>query len=175
MKGGTIFLVLLGLSIAGVGGVFTVLMWNSYERAVSQHAWPQVDGVVLSSEVEEWKEHDFTPMEYRLKVLYGYEWKGEPKTGSRFDFRGNPKYNKLDKIEALVEKYPTGKKIRVYVRPDDADFAMLKPDSKAAGYSIWFPMLFVVGGLGIAVRAIRMELGARSGERGVKNLTQSHP
>ena len=41
-----------------------------------------------------------------------------------------------------------------YVNPSDPDFAVLKPDTKAAGYSIWFPLLFVVGGLGITVRAI---------------------
>ncbi|MEY3394837.1 MAG: hypothetical protein RL346_1073 [Verrucomicrobiota bacterium] len=155
MKGGMVFLVLMGLAIAAIGALFTLLMWNSYTRAVEQHAWPQVDGVVLSSVMEEWLEHDFTPPEYRLNILYGYEWKGERKTGSRFDFRGNPKYNKREKIEKLLEAYPAGKKIRVYVKPDDANFAMLKPDSKAAGYSIWFPLLFVFGGMGIVVRAIR--------------------
>jgi len=36
----------------------------------------------------------------------------------------------------------------------DHDFAVLKPDSQAPGYSIWFPALFVVGGLGIAFRAL---------------------
>ena len=33
-------------------------------------------------------------------------------------------------------------------------FAVLKMDSQAAGYSIWFPGLFVIGGLGIAGRAL---------------------
>jgi hypothetical protein len=32
---------------------------------------------------------------------------------------------------------------------------VLRPDSLAPGYSIWFPSLFVIGGLGIAVRALR--------------------
>jgi hypothetical protein len=41
-----------------------------------------------------------------------------------------------------------------FVNPAQPDFAVLKPDTKAAGYSIWFPLLFVVGGLGIVVRAI---------------------
>lgn len=155
MKGSTVFLILLGLSIAAIGGFFTMLMWKSYGRAVEQRAWPQVDAVVLSSEVEEWQHDEFSPMEYRLKILYGYEWKGEPKTGERFDFRGNANYNKRNKIEGLVKDFPAGSKTKVYVNPDDPDFTMLKPDSKAAGYSIWFPMLFVAGGLGIAVRASR--------------------
>jgi hypothetical protein len=39
------------------------------------------------------------------------------------------------------------------VNPHDPDFAVLKPDSLAPGYSIWFPALFVIGGLGMTVRA----------------------
>jgi hypothetical protein len=155
MKSSTVFLVMLGLAIAGVGGLFTGLMWKSYQRAVEQHGWPKVDAVVLSSEIEEWEENEFSSMEYRLKILYGYEWKGERKTADRYDFRGNPKYNKRNKIESLSEGFPVGKKIQIYVNPNDADFTMIKPDSKAAGYSIWFPMLFVVGGLGISIKAIR--------------------
>ena len=162
MKGSTVFLVMLGLVIAGVGGLFTWLMGMSYMRAVEQREWPQVEAVVLSSEMEEYQHDEFSPMEYRLKILYGYEWKGEPKTGDRYGVRGNPKYNKRDKIEGLVEAYPVGKRISVYVNPADANFAILKPDSKAAGYSIWFPMLFVVGGLGIAFRAIRGALRTRN-------------
>jgi hypothetical protein len=158
MKGSTVFLVMLGLVIAGVGGLFTWLMGMSYMRAVEQRTWPQVEGVVLSSEIVKYKHDDFSPMEYRMNILYGYEWKGESRTGERYGFRGNPKYNKRNKIAGLVEASPVGKKITVYVNPADVNFTMLKPDSKAAGYSIWFPMLFVIGGLGIALRAVRSYL-----------------
>ena len=154
MKASTVFLIFLGLVIAAAGGVFTFLMWESYQRAVDQRAWPQVDALVLSSELEEWQHDEFSPKEYRMKILYGYEWEGERKTGERYGFRGNPKYNKRNKVENLVESFPEGEKIKVYVNPSDPDFTIIKPDSKAPGYSIWFPMLFVVGGLGISVAAI---------------------
>ena len=154
MKASTVFLVLLGLAIAAIGGLFATLMWISYSRAVEQREWPQVDAVVLSSEVEEWRHDEFSQMEYRVKILYGYEWNGEGKTGDRYGFRGTPNYNKRDKVEGIVESYPAGKATKVFVNPDDPDFAILKPDSKAAGYSIWFPMLFVIGGLGVAIRAV---------------------
>jgi hypothetical protein len=39
------------------------------------------------------------------------------------------------------------------VNPAEPSFAILKTDSLAPGYSIWFPALFVVGGLGITFRA----------------------
>ncbi|MEP2775237.1 MAG: DUF3592 domain-containing protein [Luteolibacter sp.] len=155
MKGSTIFLILLGLAISVIGGLFTVLMWESYSRAVDQRSWPQVEAVILSSEVEDWKHDEFSPREYRFKVLYGYEWKGVPKTGERVTARGNASYNKRAKPANLLEQLPAGTKTTVYVNPEDVDFTILQPDSKAAGYSIWFPMLFVVGGLGIVAMAVR--------------------
>ncbi len=163
MKGSTVFLILLGLAIAAIGGFFTVLMWKSYGRAVEQRSWPQVEAVILSSAVEEWKHDDYSPQEYRLKILYGYEWMGEAKTGERYDFRGNANYNKRDKIEAMVKRLPAGSTATAYVNPKDPDFTILKLDSKAAGYSIWFPLLFVVGGLGVAIRALLKCFPAKKG------------
>ncbi|MGJ8645137.1 MAG: DUF3592 domain-containing protein [Luteolibacter sp.] len=154
MKGSTIFLVLLGLSISAIGGLFTVLMWNSYARAVDQRSWPQVEAVILSSEVEEWKHDEFSPREYRFKVLYGYEWKGAAMTGDQLSARGNPSYNKRQKPDNMLEQWPVGTKTIIYVNQEDPNNTILKPDSKAAGYSIWFPMLFVIGGLGISLRAV---------------------
>jgi hypothetical protein len=164
MKGSTVFLVILGLIIASLGGLFVVLMGMSFMRAVDQRAWPQVQGVVISSEIEEYRYNEFSSKEYRLIIRYGYDWKGDRKTGERYGFRGNPKYNKRNKIEDLMSSYPVGEKVTVYVNPADENFTMLKPDSKAAGYSIWFPMLFVIGGLGIALRAIRAEIRDKSEE-----------
>lgn len=166
MKGSTIFLVLLGLCIAAVGGVFTVLMWHSFRGAVEQRSWPQVEAVVLSSELEEWQHDEFSPREFRLKILYGYEWQGVAMTGERYGFRGNPFYNKRNKVAGLVEEFPVGKVVLVYVNPEDPGFTMIKADSKAPGYSIWFPLLFVVGGLGIAGRAVWRTLQTR-GDKGL--------
>jgi uncharacterized iron-regulated membrane protein len=154
MKGSTVFLVMLGLIIASLGGLFVVLMGMSYMRAVDQREWPQVQGVVISSEIEDYRHNEYSSKEYRLKIRYDYDWNDERKTGERYGFRGNPKYNKRNKIEDLVNSYPVGKKVTVYLNPADENFTMLRLDSKAAGYSIWFPMLFVIGGLGIALRAI---------------------
>lgn len=154
MKSATIFLIILGLCISAIGGVFTFLMWKSYERAVDQRTWPQVEAVILASEMEQWRHDEFSPQEYRFNVLYGYEWEGEAKTSERFGVRGNPSYNKSPKIEKKLEEFPAGAKVMAYVNPEDPDYAILQPDSKAAGYSIWFPMLFFFGGLVIAGRAV---------------------
>ena len=145
---------LLGLSISGIGGLFAFLMWQSYSRAVDQSSWPQAEGIILTSETRAFKHDPYSPTEYQLKLLYGYEWAGKAMTGELLSVRGNPNYNKRDKIDSLVKKYSLGARVRVYLNPDDHRIAILKTDSKAAGYTIWFPLLFVIGGMGIITRAV---------------------
>jgi hypothetical protein len=40
------------------------------------------------------------------------------------------------------------------VHPQNPALAVLKPDSLAPGYSIWFPGLFMIAGLGITINAL---------------------
>lgn len=154
MKSSTVFLVLFGLVTSLIGGLFTALMWDSFQRASAMHGWPQVEAVILSSGIDERRHDEFSAKEYQVKLLYGYEWRGEAKTAELLTARGNPWSKDLARTERQLEKFPAGSKTMAYVNPADPDYAVLKPDSKAAGYSIWFPLLFVAGGLGIAVRAL---------------------
>ena len=59
------------------------------------------------------------------------------------------------KAEKMAEKFPEGSRQTCFVNPSDPAFAVLKLDSKGPGYSLWFPLLIVVGGLGIIVGAVR--------------------
>ena len=154
MKASIVLLVIFGLITVGIGGLFTALMWDSYQRASAMHAWPQTEALILSSEIEERKHDEYSAKEYRVKLLYGYEWKGEAKTGELIVARGNPWAKERARAERQLENFPEGLKTMAFVNPAQPDFAVLKPDTKAAGYSIWFPLLFVVGGMGIVVRAI---------------------
>lgn len=70
MKASSVFLILFGLIIAGIGGLFTALMWDSYQRASAMHAWPQAEAVILSSEIEERRHDEYSAKEYRVKLLY---------------------------------------------------------------------------------------------------------
>jgi hypothetical protein len=45
-------------------------------------------------------------------------------------------------------------KVEAYVNPDDPTEALLEHETKAPGYSIWFPAWFLVGGLMVFFRAL---------------------
>lgn len=147
------FLTLTGVSIALLGALFVWLMARSFLRAREMRAWPEVPCVILSSEIEERIHDPQSPREFRLDVSFGYEWQGAAKTGDHLSLRGSPWSSKRDVAEGRAAEFPAGKSTTCRVNPENPDFAVLKPDSLAPGYSIWFPALFVVGGLGIATRA----------------------
>ena len=150
---GRIFLVSLGLILAAIGAFFVWLMGRSYLRAHEMRAWPEVPCVVLSSELEERRHDPDSPMEFRQDISFGYEWHGASHTGDRLTLRGSPWSSKRAEIESRVAEFPVGKSITCRVDPAHPDISVLAPDSLAPGYSIWFPALFVVGGLGISIRA----------------------
>lgn len=148
------YLVILGLAVALIGGLFVWLLAKSYMRAKEMRTWPEISCVILSSEIEERRHDPNSPIEYRQNLVFGYEFNGQAFTGDHLSLRGNPWSSKRELAEKRVAQYPIGKSVTCRVDPSNPGFAVLKPDSLAPGYSIWFPGLFVIGGLGIVFRAI---------------------
>lgn len=151
---GRCFLAGIGLFTALIGGVFVWLLARSYLNAREMRAWPEVECVILSSVVEERMHDPHSPREYRVDLLYGYEWDGVARTGTRLTMRGNPWSSKRVLADKRAAQYPAGTTTTCRVDPANPDYAVLRPDSLGPGYSIWFPALFVIGGLGVTTRAI---------------------
>lgn len=147
------YLAILGLFLALIGGVFVCLMGRSFLRAREMRTWPEVVCMILSSEVEERRHDENSPAEFRQDLSFGYTWKGEARTADHLTLRGSPWSSNRALAEGRVAQFPVGMSTTCHVDPTKPDFAVLKPDSLAPGYSIWFPALFVIGGLGITVHA----------------------
>lgn len=157
--GTRIYLTAIGLLLALIGGVFSWLMWRSFARARAIEAWPQVPCAILESGVEsrrddpDWPEA--MPQEYRFRVRYRYDWDGADYEGDRHRLRGSSWSSSEENVLPLVAEYPAGSVAECRVNPEDPEVAVLEGESKAPGYSLWFPLLFVVGGVGIVVGAWR--------------------
>lgn len=147
------YLAILGLVLAFLGAVFVLLMGRSFLRAREMRTWPEVACVILSSEVGERRHDENSPMEFREDLSFGYTWNGTAHTGDHLTLRGSPWSSDRGLVEARTAEYPVGMATTCHVNPAAPDFAVLKTDSLAPGYSIWFPALFVIGGLGITIRA----------------------
>ncbi len=156
-RGGRWFFAGMGIFLALVGVLFIFLLGRSFLRAWDMRSWPEVKCVVLASEVEERRHDEFSPMEFRQLLIYGYEFNGEARTGTHLTLRNNPWSSNRELVEQRAAQMPVGQQTTCRVNPASPDFSVLEPDSLAPGYTIWFPGLFVVGGIGVFVRALRRD------------------
>lgn len=154
-RAGPWFLAGMGLFIALVGLLFVALLGRSFLRAWDMRSWPETSCVILTSDVGEKRHDEFSPIEFRQELTYGYEWQGESFTGDHLTLRDNPWSSKRELVAQRAAELPPGTVTSCHVDPTKPSHSVLALDSLAPGYTIWFPGLFAVGGLVIAVRALR--------------------
>lgn len=151
---GRLFLCLIGVMLLLAGGVFEWLLWRSYQHAKATRQWPQVEALVLESEIAE-RQYMGSPKEYSARVLYVYNYESKEYRSSRISPRGSKWTKSLDEANNQLSEYPLNDHPSVWVNPEDHSLSILKHDTKAAGYTLWFPALIIVGGGGIVVSAFR--------------------
>lgn len=153
-RGSKAVLVLMGLILVCAGGVFTAVLWHSGQRALETRQWTAVPCTVLFSSVDpdKWSAND--PLKWRLRVQYRYVWEGKEITGTNVRRVEGPTPHK-ERAEAVAARYPPGKQTECFVNPARPDQAILEHETKAAFYTLWWPLLFVTGGLGMIVAAFR--------------------
>ena len=152
---GPLYLCFIGLAVLLMGALFMGLLWKSYVGAKETRAWPVVEGVVLEASVAERKLGPQIPQEYSVGLSYSYDFEGQPYQGDHLTRRENPWYKDRERVEVGLKEFSMGTRVEVFVNPEEPEEAVLKHESKAGGYSIWFPGLFVVAGLGIILSALR--------------------
>jgi hypothetical protein len=149
------FMIGIGIALVMIGSLFVWLLGRSFLRAYEMKSWPEVACVIVSSYIEERIHDPQSPPEYRHNLSFGYEWQGKALTSDKFTLRGSPWSSSQNNAANGLKLYPPGSSQHCKVNPQQPEIAVLKTDSLAPGYSIWFPCLFVVGGIGIIIRAIR--------------------
>ena len=153
-RGGLLYLALIGFFLAVLGGVFVLILGKGYLKAKETRGWDTHEGTVIRSQVGEREIGPEVPVEYTHDLLFEYQVGGELYQGDRVKRRANPYFKNKAKVERWVEDWPVGKQVEVFVNPDNPQEAVLDHDTKAPGYSIWFPGLFLVGGLVVFFRAL---------------------
>ena len=145
---GKLFLCMIGVMLLIVGGVFEWLMIRSYLHARESRAWPEVEAVVLRSEIEARQIMGY-PQEVRFNILFEYDHKGQEITSESLSPRGSKWTKDEASVHQLAVDYQVGTVHTAWVNPDRPDKAILRHDSKAAGYTLWFPALIMIGGSGM--------------------------
>jgi hypothetical protein len=131
-----------------MGVLFGWLLLRSYQNASATRDWADTEAVVLHSMVEQ-RQIKGSPIEYRLKLLYGYEYEGASFTSDKISPRGSKWSKDENAVAELAKNYSEQSVQTAWVNPSDPSIAILTHDTKAAGYTIWFPVLFIVAGIGM--------------------------
>jgi len=143
----------MGAALIVAGLVFVRYLWDDYRRAATMDSWVETPCRIVSSGIDDSELTQRGMTKYILEVEYRYEFEGERYLGDRVR-RLPTESGHAKKIRNKLEKYPVGRETRCWVDPDDPASAVLKKESKAALYSIWFPGLFILGGAGMVLSAI---------------------
>jgi len=151
-----LFKTALGLALIAMGAGGTFVLWRSWQRAEETRTWKPVEAVVLSSQVLTDRPTMHSPLMYTAEVHYRYTTDGKSFTSRRVKRVQGPTSHK-DAADATTAKYRPGNPVTCYVNPAQPDFAILEHDSRAGLYTIWFPLLFVIGGTGMVVAALRQK------------------
>ncbi|MDT8391849.1 MAG: DUF3592 domain-containing protein [Lentisphaeria bacterium] len=146
---GIIFLV-VGLVVATWGGMEIL-------KAKASQNWPTVDGRVTHSEVDQHRETSTNnnssrrETKYTANIHYTYDYEGASYTGKRVCFGGSRK-GSSSMANQIVNRFPLGKTVEVYVDPAKPATACLEPGVTAMAYiPLGIGVIFAVVGLGITV------------------------
>jgi hypothetical protein len=150
---GRIWKIVMGLLLVVVGSVFVNYLWSAYQRAAKMDSWIETPCQIVSSSIDDTGRNQKGLPKYTLEVTYQYNYEGKERTGDRFK-RLPSEASDPRKVKSKLKNLEAGKRTVCYVNPAIPDEVVLKKDTKAALYSIWFPCLFVVGGLGMISSAI---------------------
>ncbi len=155
----------VGLALAAGGAFFCWALWFAYQRASETDLWVETPCQIVVSAVAEAEGKDqYEREQYEFLVRYHYVFEGTPYNSERVKYSpsGPILASDREKIEKWVKRFPPGMETACYVNPDTPAEAVLKKNTKAPLYTLWFPLLFVAAGLGIAVSSL---LRGRKGQR----------
>lgn len=155
---GTIFICMIGLMLISVSVIFEWLMLRSYLNAKETRQWPSVEAVILSSDIKE-RKISGSPVEARFEVMFEYSYRDQVYRSKKLSPRGTKWTRDKDSVKDLMFKYPVASAHKAWVDPQSPDAAILKHDTKAAGYTLWFPVVIMVGGCGMIWGALRSKHG----------------
>lgn len=151
---GRLWLLLLGTLLALAGAVFTWVLWTAWQRAEETRRWAPTSCRIVVSKVAMERPTPNSNPAYRADIRYDYVFNGVHHTGTRLKRVDSPSQHQ-DVVIQRLQPWPPGSESTCFVNPASPGMAVLKHDTRAALYSIWFPLLFVAGGMRMAWGALR--------------------
>ena len=159
-----LFKIGIGVTLMLAGLAVTALLFIPWHRSKETHTWTETPCVITESYAREAQSGDFSQTSHRVYLRYRYEVDGREFTGARWRriaFAGEEdegvsrKTPHAAQAKELLEKYPEGRATTCLVNPAAPGDAVLEHQTTASIYTLWWPMLFAVGGAGMVWSVLR--------------------
>lgn len=144
----------LGLIFILLGSAFAYWMLRTYARVAPSYRWPEVQAVILESELDEFQPTPHSPPQFQLQVRYRYQHDGAIYHSSQIRTRVKPYLRRAD-AEEDQQLWPPGATVPAWVDPARPGYALLERDSKAVLYATAFPFIVILLGVGILWRSVK--------------------
>ena len=153
-----------GLFLFVSGILVAALLFIPWRKAMTTRAWTRTPCRIVESRIDEQRESDFSGPVHRVFLRYRYTFDGNEFNGTRWRLgsffssedkdvaKKTPHYEEAAKLAA---KYPDGSSAECWVNPAAPSEAVLEHHTRAAIYTIWWPLLFAAGGAGMMWSVLR--------------------
>jgi hypothetical protein len=154
----------VGLFLVAAGLAGAVLLFIPWRRAMETRAWTETPCVITESYRDEQRVSELAQPVHRVFIRYRYSFGGKEYTGHRWrrvSFTSSDdkdvarKTPHSDEAQKLAVKFPPGLATTCWVNPKAPSEAVLEHHTKAALYTVWWPLLFALGGGGMVYSALR--------------------
>jgi len=139
-----VFLLLAAGSILALG-----LMRHFLFGPIETRSWKSIPAEVRQSAL---RKHEGTDSDghrsvtWKIDILYAYEYDGQPYRSNHYSFFTGSSSGRSAK-DAILRRYPPGKKIKVWVDPDDPTRAVINRDWSALQLLGLIPLLMLAVGV----------------------------
>lgn len=144
----------VGTILFAVGyGLLTFWGKPTLQNAKESTTWPTVPGVVTESEVVSHRSDDGTT--YSAEVTYRYTVNEKEIHSNTVWFGDNYSSSNRSQFVEIVNRYPVGKEVTVFYKPNDEFIAVLEPGAVFSSYTGCI-VAWVFMGLGSVIMLVPM-------------------
>jgi Protein of unknown function (DUF3592) len=149
------WLAAMGIVLIAAGSFFAWRLWLSYQKTSVSRSWPAIPCEIESSKIVSERPNPSSALAHRVEIRYRYEMNGVKHISTRIRHVESAPTAHLDKALEVQLRFPPGTRQHCHVNPANSAESVLLPGTRAALYSIWFPLLFVAGGVGMLMGLFR--------------------
>jgi hypothetical protein len=139
----------IGAGVIGIGAYL-----NLRRERLTSLRWPTVTGTITRSEVateidvsRDDKGHETTEELFRASLQFAYRVGEREFHSSHWNWGWTSLHSDRSRAEAVIAKYPIGKKLAVYYNPAQPETAVLEPgDKSGVAAPLWAGIVFIAAG-----------------------------